>query len=109
MATRKNLLLWELFAATTIATTIVFYSAKANNKIILVPLIPMFMTIGFHADQTTQEYADTIRKSAEEVLKNDRLNGPNNLRLIGGPITLSELDERRKRWQLKDQIPLIKP
>ncbi|KAI6193970.1 hypothetical protein M3Y96_01075400 [Aphelenchoides besseyi] len=108
LATRKNLLLWEFFAATTIGSCIVFYSAKAQNKMILVPLIPMFMAIGFHADQTTQEYADTIRKTAEDVLKNDRLSGLNNLRLIGGPITLTELDERRKRWQCKDEVSLIK-
>ncbi|KAI6234117.1 hypothetical protein M3Y99_00846000 [Aphelenchoides fujianensis] len=97
LAHRKQLLLWEVLGVGTFAATILVYSGRAKNKLVLLPIVPLVVLVGFHADQTTADFSTAIRKAAADLLA-DR-NEAATLRLVGGPITLAELNERRARWK----------
>lgn len=57
------------------------------------------MLCGYRIEQCFCQNADKIKKNAEEILVTEKVM--NQIKLIGPPITLNELDMRRQRKSIK--------
>ncbi|TMS34596.1 hypothetical protein L596_002153 [Steinernema carpocapsae] len=91
LAHRRDQLTWEVLGT---ATTVVALTAAARfiqNKLIIVPMVPLIMGVGYRYEQCYGEYAANIRAKASEILHKEC----EVLRLPGQQITLAELDSRR--------------
>ena len=71
------------------------YSMKAQNKLIILPAVPILMLVGYHAQQCTPTHNTNVHIAADALLQTPA--GAEQVRLVGGPITLAELDRRRAR------------
>jgi hypothetical protein len=93
-----ELLIWEYLGAAAVTISTVLYGLKTQNKFAIVPLVPVIMIVGYHTEKSKNEYSMKIRKAASHIL--DDPEQAACVKPVGGPITLAELDSRRKKWKM---------
>ncbi|VDK17401.1 unnamed protein product [Anisakis simplex] len=92
LATNRESIGWELMAASTVTVALVMTAAFLKNKFMAVPIIALVMGAGYRYDKCYGEHDQEIRECAERLLGEDR----RRFEVIGGAVTLSEIDERIK-------------
>ncbi|KAI6184507.1 hypothetical protein M3Y97_00603900 [Aphelenchoides bicaudatus] len=100
-----EIVFWEFLAAGTIAASALFYGMRMKNRFAVVPAVPFIMIAGFHGEMCTDRFEKDVKKEAERILNDPKER--KYVQPIGGSITLAELDQRRKRWDIHREIPLV--
>uniref|UniRef100_A0A915ALE9 SMODS and SLOG-associating 2TM effector domain-containing protein n=1 Tax=Parascaris univalens TaxID=6257 RepID=A0A915ALE9_PARUN len=90
LATNRESLGWEIMAVSTVTAALVMTASALKNKLMAVPIIILVMGIGYRYDRCYGEHASDIKECAERLLEEDR----RRFEMIGGPITLDEIDAR---------------
>uniref|UniRef100_A0A1I7ZMU4 Transmembrane protein n=1 Tax=Steinernema glaseri TaxID=37863 RepID=A0A1I7ZMU4_9BILA len=101
LAQRREQMAWEAFGVSTTTIALMFAARILQNKLLIVPMVPLIMGMGYRYDQCYGEHATNIRAKASEILKNDL----NILKLPGKEITLAELDSRRNVQMREINLP----
>ncbi|ETN75396.1 hypothetical protein NECAME_03778 [Necator americanus] len=89
----QDLFTFEFGAAATVTCILVAAGAIYKRKDFAIPIAPLIMGLGYRYDNAFGEKHEVVREHAETLLKaNDE-----RLKVVGGPLTLKEVDAYRER------------
>uniref|UniRef100_W6NQK7 Uncharacterized protein n=1 Tax=Haemonchus contortus TaxID=6289 RepID=W6NQK7_HAECO len=84
---------WEFLGIGTVAVILVAAGAISKRKDFAVPIAPLVMGLGYRYDCAFGTNHEVVRDQAESMLKRN----DSRLQLVGGPITLRDVDAYRER------------
>ncbi|XGW11909.1 hypothetical protein V3C99_012964 [Haemonchus contortus] len=87
---------WEFLGIGTVAVILVAAGAISKRKYVqdfAVPIAPLVMGLGYRYDCAFGTNHEVVRDQAESMLKRN----DSRLQLVGGPITLRDVDAYRER------------
>ncbi|MFH4979938.1 hypothetical protein AB6A40_006647 [Gnathostoma spinigerum] len=93
LAKRRDSLSWEFLGAGTLIATIIAIAPIYKSKLLAVPLVPLVFGVGYRYDQCYGSHEQEVKDNAN-ILFNSK---PKQFSIIGGPITLQQLDDRIKK------------
>ncbi|WKX96345.1 hypothetical protein Q1695_012641 [Nippostrongylus brasiliensis] len=85
--------MWEFFGASTMIIVLVAAGAATKRKDFAVPIAPLVLGTGYRYDCAFGRNHETVKEAAETLLKK---NDP-RIQMVGGPLTLKEVDAYRAR------------
>ncbi|CAD6195576.1 unnamed protein product [Caenorhabditis auriculariae] len=92
LSKRREQFGFEVLAAATTTAVLLAAGSIYKRKDLVVPIVPLIMGIGYRYDAAFGTNRESIRESAEKILKTN----PELVQPIAGAITLRQIDEYRK-------------
>ncbi|CAJ0608131.1 unnamed protein product [Cylicocyclus nassatus] len=89
----QDLFTFEFAAATSMACILLAAGSITKRKDFAIPIAPLVMWAGYRYENAFGENHEVVKDKAEALLK----KGDPRLNLVGGPITLKEIDAYRER------------
>ncbi|EYB81411.1 hypothetical protein Y032_0384g401 [Ancylostoma ceylanicum] len=89
----QDLFTFEFAAGATMACILLAAGSITKRKDYAIPIAPLVMGLGYRYDNAFGDTHKVVRENAEALLKaNDE-----RLKMVGGPLTLKEIDAYRER------------
>ncbi|VDK63760.1 unnamed protein product [Cylicostephanus goldi] len=89
----QDLFTFEFAAATSMACILLAAGSITKRKDFAIPIAPLVMWAGYRYENAFGENHEVVKDKAEALLK----KGDPRLNMVGGPITLKEIDAYRER------------
>ncbi|KAK5969049.1 hypothetical protein GCK32_011794 [Trichostrongylus colubriformis] len=93
LSERRELFTWEFLGVSTMAIIVLVAGAVSKRKDFAIPLAPLVMVLGYRYDTAFGTNHELVRDKAEEMLRRK----DERIKVVGGPITLNEVDAYRQR------------
>ncbi|CAJ0586938.1 unnamed protein product, partial [Mesorhabditis spiculigera] len=86
---KRHAAVWESLLAIASSAIVLAVSYKMKRPEFALPIVPLVMAAGFHADTAFGEAQTMIQEKAEQIYNNER----QRIEWPGGAITLREIDQ----------------
>uniref|UniRef100_A0A0K0FFB4 Plasminogen receptor (KT) n=1 Tax=Strongyloides venezuelensis TaxID=75913 RepID=A0A0K0FFB4_STRVS len=90
LAKERSMFAWFTGASLTSSFPMLYAAHRFKNRMLLLPIIPIFMINGYHYDKYFGDNLNTIKSSAENIMLREK----HLLKQVGGTVTLHEIDKR---------------